>query len=150
MSGSNSYSTSQTENPDFYDAHHIFIPYCCGDWHIGQVTKPNSNSWGFYFNGHYIVKNVLDVLISKYKINEAKNILIGGQSAGAIGAFMNLDFIAQYLNSTQNGITIKGVPNSGWFFSANTSDQQSQPMMPPNSMHIETLFMQIITCITIE
>merc|ERR1712048_1182618 len=59
-------------------------------------------------------------------------ILIGGQSAGGIGTFMNLDFIADYLNVTENGIIIKGVPNSGWFFSANTSDQQSEPMMPPN------------------
>eukprot|EP00486_Rosalina_sp_Unknown_P014501 CAMPEP_0201595450 /NCGR_PEP_ID=MMETSP0190_2-20130828/192452_1 /ASSEMBLY_ACC=CAM_ASM_000263 /TAXON_ID=37353 /ORGANISM="Rosalina sp." /LENGTH=221 /DNA_ID=CAMNT_0048055447 /DNA_START=211 /DNA_END=873 /DNA_ORIENTATION=- len=132
MSGGGSYSNSPSENPYFYDAHHIFIPYCCGDWHIGQVTEPTNETWGLYFDGHYIVKNILDVLIEKYDISKAKNILINGQSAGAIGTFMNLDFIADYLNTTENGIRIKAAPNSGWFFAGNTSDQRSQPMMPPN------------------
>ena len=136
MSGSGSYSNSPTENPDFYNAHHIFIPYCCGDWHIGMVTKPTQQTWGLYFDGHFIVKNILDVLIEKYNILNAKNILISGQSAGAIGAYMNLDFIADYLNTTQNGITIKAAPNSGWFFSANTTDQRAtEPMMPPNGIY---------------
>ena len=133
MDGSGSYSNSPAENPDFYDGHHIFVPYCCGDWHTGKVKKPTSETWGLYFDGHYIIQNILDVLISKYNILNAKHILIGGQSAGfyvhfiskpsyfrlcigGIGTFQNLDFIADYLNVTANGITIKGTPNSGWFF----------------------------------
>merc|ERR1711933_1479 len=97
MQGSGSYSNSKSENPYFYNAHHIFIPYCCGDWHTGTVTKPTSKTWGLYFDGHYIIKNILDVLIAKYDILDAKHILINGQSAGGIGTFQNLDFIADYM-----------------------------------------------------
>ena len=159
MEGSGSYSNSPAENPDFYDAHHIFVPYCCGDWHTGRVKEATSATWNLYFDGHYIIHNILDVLISKYKILNATHILIGGQSAGfnyiwclqqqfenkifgwtgGIGTFQNLDFIADYLNVSENEIIIKGVPNSGWFFSANTSDQQSEPMMPPNGiLHVHS------------
>lgn len=204
MTGSGGYSSSSTENPYFYDANHIFIPYCCGDWHIGQQISPSDETWGLYFDGHFIVENILKVLMSdefakkhyNNQLTKAKNILITGESAGGIGTFLNLDFISDYIRSnismniniknniknsenianikkyskknsknTKNtkhrkqsnmrvinndyeydynynydydsgsSIVIKGAPVAGWFFAANTSDQQDSDdtrMMPPN------------------
>ena len=31
--GAGCYSNSRSEKPDFYEEHHILIPYCTGDWH---------------------------------------------------------------------------------------------------------------------
>ena len=132
--GAGCYSNSESDIPDFYKGHHIFIPYCTGDWHSGRVTNGSrEESWGFYFDGHLNVQHILDVLISKYHLHQkAKHILIAGQSAGGIGTLMNCDFIADYVQSKGHSISVKCAPNSGWFFPGNTSDQRSAPMLPPN------------------
>merc|ERR1719491_815779 len=38
-------SPDPAQNPDFHDAHHVYVPYCTGDTHAGQVTAPTEAQW---------------------------------------------------------------------------------------------------------
>eukprot|EP01083_Nonionella_stella_P235198 827282_1 len=46
-------SSDPTINPDFYQGHHGFAPYCSGDVWAGQRATPSKHdpdTWGFYFS----------------------------------------------------------------------------------------------------
>jgi hypothetical protein len=124
-----SYSSSKTENPYFYDGHHVYVPYCAGDVHAGQRATASADTWGFYFDGHLIIENIINDLITRYKLNEAKNVLLTGCSAGGIGTFANLDWLQTKLGSQ---VTVKGAPVAGWFFAGNCTDEQQDLWAPPN------------------
>jgi hypothetical protein len=46
VDSTNVLSNQQTVNPDFFDANHVFIPYCTGDVHGG--TQSAANQWGTF------------------------------------------------------------------------------------------------------
>lgn len=161
--GKSGYSSSQTENPYFYDSNHVYIPYCTGDVHSGQISKATKDTFNLYFSGHLNVVSILNALINKDEtlanansnvkndLANAEYILISGSSAGGMGTFGNIDFIADYIRQRSGNnydIVIKGAPIGGWFFPGNTSDQQeSDPMMPPNDY---THYMYVNKCLNIK
>ena len=105
VTGEASFSSSKTENPYFWDGHHVFAPYCAGDVHSGPIATPTKETWGFYFDGHLIVKHIIADLMDKYKLNEAKNVLLTGCSAGGLGTFVNLDYVQDTLGDK---VSVKG------------------------------------------
>ncbi|XP_065829478.1 uncharacterized protein [Oscarella lobularis] len=100
---------SSTGNKDFYSWNHIYIPYCCGDLHSGQRSKPND--WKMYFSGHLTIKAVLSDLMNTSNLEQAKQVLLTGESAGGIGAFEHADYLASLLTKA----TVKSAPIGGWF-----------------------------------
>merc|ERR1719401_637511 len=90
------YSPHPEENPVFYDAHHVFVEYCTGDNHIGQVGVIDSVSseWGpYYFDGHLNLKAILAHLQEQQPaMANMERMLFYGHSAGAKGVFHNCDF----------------------------------------------------------
>ena len=81
------------DNIDFYQFNHIFIPYCSSDLWSGHTIDNinNNNSLNMTFNGFDIVKAVIEDLIdnrttvTKYNLQNAKHVLLGGDNAGGIG-----------------------------------------------------------------
>ena len=44
-------SSDPEENPDFWSAHHVYVPYCTGDLHAGTRTEAGDETFGYYFSG---------------------------------------------------------------------------------------------------
>lgn len=78
-------SAEQAVSPGFWDWHHVQVPYCSQDLHMGTRSKPAPETWGLYFAGHLIFEAVLTEL-DKLGMAQAEDILLSGASAGGIGA----------------------------------------------------------------
>jgi hypothetical protein len=101
-------------NPDWASWHHIDVPYCSQDVHSGTATAPSSSSWGLYFAGHNIVRAVLDALDAAGGLRQATDIILTGASAGGIGVWINVDYIADRYPAAR----VTGVPIAGFYFYA--------------------------------
>ena len=99
-------------NPDFFDAHRVYVPYCTGDVHGGQRNATSPDTWGLWFDGHLNVKRIIADLTEKSGMGNATQILLTGSSAGGIGTFVNAD----WLTSQFPEATVKAAPQAGWFF----------------------------------
>ena len=108
-------------NPDFYDANTVQISYCSSDYWMGEkdgntamtsaqiLASKNVKNW--YFDGHGIVQGVIQLLQQQYGLNNATDVLLAGGSAGAVGVFMNADFISGLLPTTARFVAL---PDSGY------------------------------------
>ena len=96
-------------NPELCTWNHVGVPYCSQDLHSGQRTTASDETWGLYFSGHLILEAILDDLDKKYDLNSASEIILTGASAGGIGVWMNIDYIAKrYRNTRVTAATIAG------------------------------------------
>jgi hypothetical protein len=97
-------------NPDFFDANQVQISYCSSDYWMGErdgnkamtsrqiLASDNVNDW--YFDGHGIIQAVIKMLQQSYGLNNATDVLFAGGSAGAVGVFMNANFVSGLLPLT--------------------------------------------------
>lgn len=97
-------------NPDLCGWNHARDPYCTQDLHAGQIENPDDSTWGLYFSGHLVFKAMLDALDQPpYNLADATDIILSGTSAGGIGVWMNLDYLAErYPQARVTGATIAG------------------------------------------
>jgi hypothetical protein len=97
-------SADPSVNPDFYDASQVQMLYCSSDdWSGAKVAyqpfqADDASTWSF--RGHAIVAAVLDDLKKKHGLNDASEILFSGQSAGGIGAFVNVNDVSRMVPPT--------------------------------------------------
>jgi len=103
--GSSYYFPNTSDNTGWYLAsgectdiplctwNHVNIPYCSQDLFSGQITKPSDQTWGLYFSGHLIFKAVIDAF--ERELSSATDIILLGASAGGIGVWMNVDYLAE-------------------------------------------------------
>ena len=98
------------DNPEFCTWNKVTNPYCSQDMHSGQVTTPTEKTWGLYFAGHFINEAILDEMdMFANKLIDATDIIILGASAGGIGTWMHLDYIAErYPQARVSGLTVAG------------------------------------------
>eukprot|EP00662_Eupelagonemidae_sp_cell21_P033214 gene33214-61155_t len=118
MQGTELLSDDPAANPDFSGAHHVHVPYCSGDTHRGTRNTTGTETWGLYFSGHLNVEGIVDALSAK-GLTSATHVLLSGGSAGGIGTFINLDWLAGHLGRK---VVVKGAPNAGWFFPGSLPD----------------------------
>ena len=117
--------SSDQRNP-FRNVNRVFVPYCSGDMHAGQRTAPgpNNSTWGLYFSGYHNIQATVRYLSTRYKLNTTGNILIwSGGSAGGVGVFSTLDFVAESLPA----VRVVGVPVGGFppeIFWSSTKDSK--------------------------
>lgn len=126
-------SDDPSGNPDFYQYHHVQVPYCTADSHTGRVTSPTSAQWGYYFSGHLnfelIVQHIVDTIPAA---KNAKRVLLTGNSAGGIGTIANCDFLSDKLASLGVSAEVSCAPKAGWFVPGFTEDQ-SDTEAPPST-----------------
>jgi len=124
---------SEATNPDFHDAHHVYVKYCTGDEHRGQVLTPTAEQWGFYFSGHLNFKSIMQHLFDTQSAAQSmQRVLLSGGSAGAVGAYHNCDFLQAFLAEAGSDAQVSCAPVSGWFFPGFTEDHDN-PLMPPSN-----------------
>jgi len=107
--GSSKYFPATAAPSIFSDWNQVFLPYCTGDLHAGIMTEASS---GFYFSGHLILAAVLSKLNKEYNLQEATGVVLIGESAGAIGVFINSEYVKEQL---PENVMYVGVANAGWF-----------------------------------
>jgi len=140
MTGGGQLSSDATENPDFHDAHHVYVPYCTGDSHLGQVSNPNNCSaslcnatqvdhWGYYFDGFLNFKAILQELRAQIPAAASiQRVLFQGNSAGGMGVFRLCDFLQDQLGPS---VSVKCNPRSCW--SPGNIQDGADPDSPPTS-----------------
>ncbi|KAK5650413.1 hypothetical protein RI129_001442 [Pyrocoelia pectoralis] len=106
-------SPNEEENPFWWNANHVFVPYCTSDsWSGSRRSRDDM----FTFMGTLIVQQVIKDLVPLGLKNSTK-LLLTGSSAGAVGVMINLDPTRALLNDVLNlkRIVVRGVADSGWF-----------------------------------
>lgn len=110
-------SVDPTVNPAFSEAHHVFLPYCTGDVHIGSRVAPLNASWPFYFSGHHNVLALLRALTGGGPLggafSAAASLLLAGSSAGGMGTLLNAEAVKAGLPAS---VALSLAPQGGWFF----------------------------------
>ncbi|KAF5301497.1 hypothetical protein FQR65_LT08800 [Abscondita terminalis] len=106
-------SPNEEENPYWWNANHVFVPYCTSDSWSG--TRKSRDQL-FSFMGALVVQQVIKDLVP-LGLENSTNLLLAGSSAGGTGVMVNLDptreLVHEFLNLKH--ISIKGVTDSGWF-----------------------------------
>ncbi len=111
-------------NPDLHSYNQVFIKYCSGDLHMGQQIAVGASLPGLRFSGHHILTAILETLKDpQYGLLNASLIVFSGDSAGGLGTFANLDFVADYFPSAH----VVGCPIGGFYFSNNKTYNGSNP-----------------------
>ncbi|XP_036803957.1 palmitoleoyl-protein carboxylesterase notum1a [Oncorhynchus mykiss] len=106
-------SPQPEENPYWWNANMVFIPYCSSDAWSGASAKTDQSDYAFM--GSVIIKEVVNELLTK-GLDSAKVLLLAGSSAGGTGVLLNVDRVAEHLESRGHGeIQVRGLADSGWF-----------------------------------
>lgn len=123
--------SDQSRNPSFYNAHKVYVRYGTGDAHRGTRDTATPETWGLYFSGHINLQKILLDLEARYEmLSKAAYVLFTGGSAGAIGVYYNIDFIAGAVKN--ESAVVKAAPNAGFFF-PKSWDCPALPEEPPSS-----------------
>jgi hypothetical protein len=120
-----------SQNPDFCNAMTIDIPYCTGDVHTGTRTTTSDDTWGYIFDGHHNFVAIIDMLIADYGLGDATQVLLTGVSAGGIGAFWNVDYLADRLPSA----IVKAAPIAGWYLPGPLENEPASMYAPSDYQH---------------
>lgn len=117
------FSSDPAVNPDFYNAHMVYVPYCSSDTHTGQNMEASADTWNFYFSGHSNLVAIVDDLrrsTAPAAWAAMQRMLLTGGSAGGVGTINNADWLTSVLPSS---VIVKAAPIAGWFFPGNFPDQ---------------------------
>ncbi|KAK7605237.1 hypothetical protein V9T40_007095 [Parthenolecanium corni] len=113
-SGHGILSNDPNENPYWWHANHVFVPYCTSDIWSGRRSVP-TRSGSFTFMGAVIIKQMVKELLN-IGLKNANSLTIAGSSAGGVGVMLNLEPVQRLL--TRYGATkvrLRGITDSGWF-----------------------------------
>ncbi|KAM9125060.1 palmitoleoyl-protein carboxylesterase notum2-like isoform 1-T1 [Pangshura tecta] len=106
-------SAQMEENPHWWNANAVFVPYCSSD--IWSGTLPKSRQADYAFMGALIIQEVIKDLVPK-GIKQAKVVLLAGESAGGTGVLLNLERVAALLEELEaEAVQVRGLVDSGWF-----------------------------------
>ncbi|XP_012888551.1 PREDICTED: palmitoleoyl-protein carboxylesterase NOTUM [Dipodomys ordii] len=106
-------SSQPEENPHWWNANMVFIPYCSSDVWSGTSSGSEKNEYAFM--GALIIREVVRELLGK-GLSAAKVLLLAGSSAGGTGVLLNVDRVAEQLEELgYPAIHVRGLADSGWF-----------------------------------
>ncbi|XP_030638538.1 carboxylesterase notum2 [Chanos chanos] len=118
--GSGILSSQAEENPHWYNANIVFVPYCSSDVWSGSANKPPTkpkqakDTVEFAFMGSLIIREVIKDLTSK-GIKQAKVVMLAGTSAGGTGVLLNIEKVSSLLEQLGADAQVRGLVDSGWF-----------------------------------
>lgn len=101
-------------NPRLRTWNRVFLPYCSQDLWTGQRTAATSETFGVYFSGRLILEAVIDRLTRTAGLADANEIVLTGESAGGIGVWPSLDWLAEQYPAAR----VVGAPIAGFYFYA--------------------------------
>ena len=113
-------SGNPEHNPRLSKWNRVHVPYCSQDLWMGTRTTnapgdaPGNGTLGYYFAGHHVLDAVLAELEASHGLGDATNIVLTGESAGGIGVWPNLDWLAHRFPAAR----VVGAPIAGFYFFA--------------------------------
>ncbi|KAG5832654.1 palmitoleoyl-protein carboxylesterase notum1a [Anguilla rostrata] len=106
-------SPQPEENPHWWNANMVLVPYCSSDVWSGASARTERSHYAFM--GSLIIKEVVKDLLVK-GLDNAKVLLLAGSSAGGTGVLLNVDQVAEQLAELgHTGVQVRGLSDSGWF-----------------------------------
>ena len=97
----------------------VYLQYCDGSMHSGARVSATNDTFGLYFSGHHTIAAVLQHLSLHDTLNasEGVRVVFAGGSAGGVGVFSNVEYVAEVLpHAKVLGAPIGGfVPEIQWF-----------------------------------
>merc|ERR1711884_795789 len=146
--GPSALMSNPSKNPVFHDAHHVWVPYCTGDSHGGQVTTLHGQvgkltdevnaPWGnWYFSGHLNIQTMFKHLRTTVPaFTSMEKLLFQGSSAGGMGVFKNCDWVGKFMKENVNSdVEVSCNPSAGWFMPAYTEDN-TNPLASPTPFEL--------------
>ncbi|XP_063613318.1 palmitoleoyl-protein carboxylesterase NOTUM-like [Penaeus indicus] len=106
-------SPDPEENPHWWTANHVFVPYCSSDSWAG-TRRAADGSGEFSFMGSVIVEKVIEQLLA-LNLTHGHKLILAGSSAGGVGALVNVDRVAAQLARQGIRAEVRAVADSGWF-----------------------------------
>jgi len=129
-------SGNATANPHFYNANQVYLWYCSSDTYAGNVTASNATG-NWHFRGKVIVQTlILHLLKQSPSLSAAKQILLTGFSAGALGVLNNADYVGQLLQQAAPQAEYKAYADSGWLLDV----PEYRSGNPPSRAGIQLLY----------
>ena len=92
----------------------VFVPYCSQDLWTGQRAAASDETYGYFFAGHHILAAVFDALEAAGGLASATDIVLTGESAGGIGVWPNVDYLAGRYPAAR----VVAAPIAGFYFFA--------------------------------
>ncbi len=104
--------TSDPERGPLSDYTHVYFPYCTGDVHLGTHIANYFLGSKVYHTGRYNVKNAITVLHKRniVDLTKARDVVLYGFSAGAIGLLYHIKYIDKYIKSATHKVLIADSP----------------------------------------
>lgn len=111
------------ENPDFASWNHVVFAYCDGASFTGTADEPDEvDGRKVYYRGFRNFEAVLADLLARRGLRKATQVLLSGDSAGGLAAFVHADHVAERLPATVQ--RYKVAPLSGLFLNhRNVADE---------------------------
>lgn len=97
-------ASDPTVNPDFYDATQVHPLYCSSDdWSgvktgSGAFSASDVTTWNF--QGRAILSSIIADVTAAHGFSNATEVLFTGDSAGGVGAFVNVNDVAKLVPTT--------------------------------------------------
>ena len=111
------FTSSKYYNPIFYNWNKVFIKYCDGTFHIGNIKEPiQFNNTQLFIRGEENVKSVFNYLIKNNNFSNAKDVVGVGSSAGGIAVVFYSKYIRSLISDKTN---YKIISDSGYFHHGN-------------------------------
>ncbi|KAK6476135.1 carboxylesterase notum2-like [Huso huso] len=114
--GSGILSAQSEENPHWWNANTVFIPYCSSDVWSGTSSKSRQGkeTAEYAFMGSLIIREVIKDLVPK-GIKQAKVVMLSGASAGGTGVLLNIEKVSGLMEQLGADAQVRGLVDSGWF-----------------------------------
>jgi hypothetical protein len=99
-------------NPLAYDWNAAFLYYCDGASWTGNMADPVD---GLYYRGWQNMKAVMTDLLTNRGLDQATDVLIGGDSAGGLATFYHIDYMNERIQNASPTARVLGMPDSGYW-----------------------------------
>jgi hypothetical protein len=108
-------SANVEENPYWWNANAVSVPYCSSDVWSGNQTLADAKNGLYAFMGARIIQEVIRELLDLHDLGNATQILLVGSSVGGTGVMLNLDRVADIVGRTGSKAEVYGLSDSGWY-----------------------------------
>jgi len=110
------WSKDRQENPPFHNFGKVFLHYCSSDLYAGTRSKNDGDS-EYYFHGKHIIEALIeDIIKHKPDVENTKQLVFMGTSAGAYGVALNCDFVAEKFHAVSGEIDVRCIADAGDFY----------------------------------
>jgi len=104
-------SADPAESPGTFSWNRVFLKYCSQDLWSGTRQQASNETFGLYFSGHIIVQEVVSYLKATANLSFASHVVVGGDSAGGIGTWLNVGWVHAALPNAK----VVGAPIAGFY-----------------------------------